>query len=119
LPDVGEQTTVLRGVSFIHPNDTNENNLVEHLLLTEKITHHFDFSDLLQVTTIRVSEKIDGVNYRQLSQKVFPTDFETGDQAVIIILDGGRQDMRITLQSSVAEGSAKNIPGTTRDELRQ
>ena len=119
MVDAGEQTIVLRSVSFSHPNDTNENDLVEHLLLTEKITHHFDFSGFSQLTTIRVSEKIDGTNYRQLSEKEFPTDFEANNTAVIIVLDGAAQDMKITLQSAVAEGSATTVPGTTRDEIRQ
>lgn len=118
MPDAGEITTVLRTVLFTHPNTTVETNLVEHLNLEELIDHHFDFSNLLQITTLRVFEKIDGSNYRQISEKVFPTDYETGTQGVVIILDGSGQDMKITLQSSIAEGSAKNIPGSVRDEIR-
>lgn len=118
MPDAGEQKISFRQVLFSHPNTTDETDLVEHLLHSEVDVHHFDFSNLLQQTTIRVFEKADGVNYELLSQKVFPDDFEVGIKVIIIVLDGGKQDMKITLQSSVAEGSAKDIPGTVRDEIR-
>ena len=118
MPDAGEITTVLRTKSFSHPNTVVETDLVEHLLLTEKINHHFDFSNLLQQTTIRVFEKIDGITYRLLSEKVFPIDYETGTDAVIIILDGAGKDMKITLESNIAEGSAKDIEASVRDTIR-
>lgn len=118
MVDAGEITTVLRTILFSHPNTTVETDLVEHLNLEELIDHHLDFSNLAQITTIRVFEKIDGSNYRQISQKVFPTDYEIGTLGVVIILDGSGQDMKITLESSIAEGSAKNIFGSIRDEIR-
>lgn len=119
MVDAGEITTVFRNIAPSHPNTIAETTLIEHLLLTERDTHHLDFSALTQVTTIRVFERTDGVNYRQLSQRVFPTDYEPGSQLVIIVLDGAAQDMKITLESSVMEGSPTIIPGTVRDELRQ
>ena len=120
MPDAGENKFVFRSVSLSHPNTVTETDLVEHEGITERDTHHLDFTNLSQVneTTIRVYEKIDGINYRQLSQKIFPTEYETGTEAVIVVLDGAGQDMKITLESSVAEGSAKTIPGTVRDEVR-
>jgi len=118
MVDAGEITAVLRSVSFDHANNTSEQDLVEHSNLTELITHHFDFSGFAQITTIRVFEKIDGTTYRQLSQRVFPTDFETDTEGVIIVLDGAGQDMKITLQSSVAEGAVVTVKGTIRDKIR-
>ncbi len=119
MPDAGEQKISFRQVLFSHPNTIVETDLIEHPLHTEIDTHYFDFSNLSQVnkTTIRVYEKTDGINYRLVSQKIFPDNFE-GVQVIIIVLDGGEQDMKITLQSSIAEGSAKDIPGTVRDEIR-
>jgi len=120
MPDVGSVTTVLRSVTLSHGPGTDEQDLVEHLSISELDDHHFDFSNLSQVneTTIRVFEKVDAITYRLLSTKIFPTDFDSGIQIVRIILDGAGQDMKITLQSSVDEGSAKTIEGTVRDEIR-
>jgi len=121
MPDVGSITTVLRNVSFTHPNSISEEILVEHLSLTELIDHHLDFTNLSQVndTTIRVFEKADGVNYQQIGEaRNFPSDYGSNTGIVRIILDGAGQDMKITLQSSVLEGSGKTINGTTRDTIR-
>jgi len=118
MVDAGEEKTVLRQISFTHPNNTDENLLVEHLNITEIDYHHFDFSNLTQVTTIRAFERIDGINYRLLASRVFPDDYEAGVETVIVVLNGSGNDMKITLQSSIAEGSAKVIPGNVRDDIR-
>lgn len=119
MVDAGEIKTVLRDVLFSHPNTTVETILVEHIDITEIDYHHFDLSNLTQITTIRAFEKTDGINYRLLAQKEYPTDFDSGVETVVIILNGAGHDMKITLQSSIAEGSAKNIPGNVRDDLRE
>lgn len=118
MVDAGEVVTVLRTRSFSHPNTIVETDLVEHLLLTEKINHHFSFRNITQQTLIRVFEKVDGTVYDQLGDTVtFPDDF--GDaKALIIVLDGAGQDMKITLESLVAEGSAKDIEASVRDTIR-
>lgn len=118
LVDAGEIKTIVGNVSFSHPNTTVETDLDEHIKLTELDYHTLDFSNLTQITTIRVYEKTDGINYRLLSQRVFPDDYDTGVETIIVILNGGGQDMKITLQSAVAEGSAKSIPGTIRNDIR-
>ncbi len=119
MPDVGSVETVLRSVSFSHTNSTSEEILVEHLSLTELIDHHFDFTNLLQQTTIRVFEKADGVTYQQIGEsRVFPDDYGVDTEIVRIVLDGAGQDMKITLQSTLLEGSAKTINGTVRDTIR-
>lgn len=119
MVDAGEIEVFFRNVLFSHPNTTAETDLTEHLLLVEKDTHHLDLSNLTQQTTIRVFEKIDGVVYKQLSSRLYPDDYELGTQVVIVILDGAGQDMKITLQSSVAEGAARAIGASVRDEIRQ
>ncbi len=120
MPDVGSVRTVFRSVSFTHGPGTDEQDLVEHLSFTEVDDHHFDFSNLSQVnaTTIRVFEKADAITYRLLSTRIFPDDYDTGIEIVEIVLNGAGQDMKITLQSSVDEGSAKTINGTVRDTIR-
>lgn len=120
MPDAGEITATLRRVTFSHGPGTDEQLLVEHLSFSEIDVHHFDFSNLSQVnsTIIRTFEKADGITYRQFGRRVFPDDYDEGTQIVIIILDGAGQDMKITLQSTVDEGSAKTIEGTVRDKIR-
>ncbi len=119
MPDVGSVTTVLRSVSFSHPNTITETTLIEHQSLTELIDHHLDFTNILQNTIIRVFEKANGINYEQVGEaRTFPTDYGTGTEIVRIVLDGAGQDMKITLQSASLEGSAKTIDGTTRDTIR-
>lgn len=123
MPDAGEIKFVFRSVSLSHPNTTTETTLVEHLLITEKDTHHFDLSNLSNPVTIRVYEKIDGAIYKLIANSLYPDQYTnqlTGltDKIVIIILDGGGQDMKITLQSDILEGSTKEIKATVRDEVR-
>jgi len=118
MPDVGSVTTVLRSISFTHGPGVDEQTLTEHLSLTELDDHHFDFSNLLEQTTIRVFEKADGITYRLLGIRVFPDDYDAGIEIVRIVLDGAGQDMKITLQSTIDEGSAKVIDGTVRDTIR-
>lgn len=118
MVDAGEITTVFRNISLSHPNGTDEIDLVEHFLLTEKDTHYLDFSNFGNEVTIRVFRRSDGVNYEQVSQRIFPTEYELDTKIVTIILDGAAQDMKITLQSSTMEGQATSILGTVRDELR-
>lgn len=118
MVNLGEVTTVFRNVTFSHPDSILEEVLVEHLNLTQLIDHHFDFSNLTQQTTIRIFEKADGVNYKLLSIRVFPDSYDAGIEIVGIILNGADQDMKITLQSTLAEGSAREIKGTVRDNRR-
>ena len=119
MVDAGEVTTVLRERTVNHPNTTAETDLIEHLLLTERITHHISFDEITQQTLIRVLEKIDGTNYENIDAggATFPDDF--GDATgVTIVLDGAGQDMKITLTSSVAEGASRELKLTARDEIR-
>ena len=89
MPDVGSMMTVLRSVSFSHGPGTTEDDLVEHLSQTELIDHHFDFTNLTQITTIRVFEKADGINYEQIGEpRVFPDDYGPNTGTVRIVLDG-------------------------------
>ncbi len=118
MVDAGEVKTVLRPILFSHPNTTVETDLVEHIGITEIDYHHFDLTNLTQATTIRAYEKTDGTNYRLLSSRVFPDDYDAGVETIILVLNGSGNDMKITLQSEIAEGSAKDIPGNVRDDIR-
>ena len=120
MVDAGEVDTVFRTPDLSHPNTTIETTLVEHLLLEEKISHTFSLINLSLVnpTTIRVFQKTDGSTYEKLAEAVYPNDFTDGVTGIELITDGKAQDMKVTLQSSVAEGSAKTIPASVRDLIR-
>lgn len=118
MPDAGEQKIVFRSVSFNHPISIAEIDLVVHAAITEKDTHHFDFSVFTQNTIIRVYERINTTDYRVIGKKIYPTDFETDVTGVTIILDGAGQDMKITLQSEIVESAIRTVVGTIRDEIR-
>lgn len=123
MPDLGAIKYVFRTFQKDHPNNISEIDLVEHLLIKEKDTHHFDFSNFENEVIIRVYEKIDGLTYTLLSNAIYPEQYTnqlTGvtDNVVIIVLDGGGNDMKITLQINTTQGGPIPITGTVRDEIR-
>ena len=69
-----------------------------------------DLNELTQNTTIRIYIKIDGTNYRLINSAVYPTDFPTNAKGVPIELYSMSVPWKITLQSAVSEGVARNIP---------
>jgi len=75
-------------------------------------------NDFVQELEIRVFEKVDNINYRQIAFKTFSTDYETGTKVITTILDGGKFDMKLTFQSVIVEGSVKNVPFTVRKITR-
>jgi hypothetical protein len=69
-----------------------------------------DMDALAQNTTVREYVQTDGANYRQISAKVFPTNFDTGTKAVILSFVQKNSAYKVTLQSAVAEGVPRDIP---------
>lgn len=118
MADAGEIKTYFETATLTHPNTTTETDLVEYIGLRDLLGISLDMTNILQTTTIRVYNKTDSTNYRQRSQKVFPTDYETGTEEIFAELDGTGQDMKITLESGTVEGSAKNIPADIRTGVR-
>jgi hypothetical protein len=119
MVDGGEVKTTFETATFNHPNTTSETDLIEFLTLKKFVVLNLDFINLTQSTTINVYDKIDGTNYRLLSTKIYPNDYDTNIIAVSVILDGGGQDMKITLTSGILEGSARDILADIRKEDRE
>lgn len=71
---------------------------------------------LVQVATVRVKEKTDGITYETVESGEFPADFD--GNLVVSALNGKGRDMKVTLQSGIAEGAARNIPHARVEELR-
>ncbi len=91
------------------------NNILEQDALviaagTQRVDIDLDMNNLTQINTVREYVPVDGVNYRQISAKAFPTVFVTGTKCVIISFVQKNTAYKITLQASVLEGVARDIP---------
>ncbi len=104
--------------TYSHSNDTNENVVLTFTAAIQDINLYLDMVNITQTSTIREYIEVDASTYRQLSAKVFPTDFDTSTKSISISFKQPNKDYKITLQSSVVEGSAKNIPYSYRTESR-
>ena len=101
--------TVTNG-TYSHSNDTNENNVLVFAAAKLKIDLFLDMVNIVQNTTIREYIEVDGTTYRLISQKVFPTDFDSNTKSVVISIEQPNKDYKVTFQSGTAEGSAKDVP---------
>ncbi len=104
--------------SYSHLNNTNEQDVLIFNATMQDVNTYLDMSNITQTSTIREYLKLDDVNYRQLTAKVFPTDFDTSTKSISISFKQPNKDYKVTLQSSVAEGSAKAIFYVIRTEPR-
>lgn len=60
-------------------------------------------------TTFTIFRKVDFINYKLDKITVYPDDFDSEIKGIPFTLDGVGGDMKITIQSSIAEGSVKNL----------
>ena len=102
--------------TYTHPNDTTEHDVLEFSADTQDIHISLDVSALTQPTEIREYEKIDGTNYRQISLKTYPDDFDTGTQAITIFFKQKNKDYKVTLKSTATEGASQSIPYVYRTD---
>lgn len=102
--------------TYTHPNDTSEHDVLEFTADTQDIFISLDVSALTQPTEIREYEKIDGTNYRQISLKTYPDDFDSGTKAITIYFKQKNKDYKVTLKSTVAEGASRDIPYVYRTD---
>ncbi len=109
--------TVTNG-TYTHANNTNEQDLLIFAAATQDINLYLDMVNITQTSTIREYIEVDGATYRQLSAKVFPTDFDTSTKSISLSFKQPNRDYKITFQSSIAEGSAKDILYSYRTESR-
>lgn len=98
--------------TIVHPAGVGEQDSLEitPAELTEYAIVLLDFNALTQNITIRVYIEIDGTNERLISSAVFPTDFPTNAMGVPVELWPMSVDWKITLQSAVTEGVARDVP---------
>ncbi len=98
---------------YAHPNSIAEQDACVFAAAIQKVSIRFDMSGLAQKTTVREKEQVDGANYREISAKVFPDDFDPGCQEVVIDYVQANALYKITFQSAVQEGGVVNIPYRT------
>lgn len=98
--------------TIVHPAGTSEEDSLEVTPseLTEYSIVFLDLNALAQTITIRNYIQIDGSNYRLISSAAFPADFPTNAKGIPVELWQLSVPWKITLQSSVTEGSDVDIP---------
>ena len=98
------------GSPYSQPNDLVEHDAIVIAAATQLVDIELDMINLTQANTVREYVQVDGATYRQISAKVFPTDFDTGTESVLFTFPQKGQLYKITMQSSVLEGGARNVP---------
>jgi len=98
------------GSPFSLVNNTDEQDAIIVAAATQLVDIELDVNALTQSNTIREHVQVDGANYRQISAKVFPTDFDAGTKAIILSFPQKNVLYKITMQASVLEGIARNVP---------
>ena len=104
----GQQGVVTSG-TFSLPNDVNEHDAIIVAATIQLVDIELDMSNLSQINTVREHVQTDGVNYRQISGKAFPTNFDPGTKSVILSFAQKNSLYKVTLQASVVEGAAKDV----------
>lgn len=94
---------------------TLQNNILEQdLIIFTAATQYIDITlflnNLTQTATVREYEGDLTDTFKQLSAKVFPADFDTGTQSVVLSFKQKNARYKITIQSSVLEGATRDIP---------
>ncbi len=114
MPDIKEERTQVNSDAHLHINNTNEHVVQEFMDLRGIVIISADLSLITKDLQVKVQERTDGVNYRIKTFKTFPTDFRSGQKTITPVLEGTGNDIKLTFQSPVAEGSDKNVPLTIR-----
>lgn len=104
MVDGGEVKTTFIKKNVAYIGTGSDVDFLTFTNLKDKIIVHISTTNLLNPTTIKVKETINGVSDHVPSTKIFPTDFDSGITSLIYVLDGGGENMKITLQS-IAAGS--------------
>ena len=119
---IGDDDTI--AVSFSdgthnHANNTDEQDITDLIFLAnkDKIEVAFDFTNLVNNTTLRIYEKIKGGTYIEQTAAVYPTDFSAKGGRFELV--GKGHDQKITIQSGTAEGSIKDVDYDIVTEVRK
>ncbi len=109
------EAIVVDGV-YNHPDGTTAQTVIEFDPAIQDISISFDMSMLAKNVRIREYEKVDGTNYQEASNKIYPTQFDPNTKDVIYSFKQKNKGYKITFTSLKAEGAIKAIPFTYRIE---
>jgi len=104
-------TKSLTKSTYNHPNGTSEQNIPDLTFTTfnNDIDASLDMTNIIQNTRIKLMEKVDNV-FEQIKEWEWPTDNDNiNDKILKIAIIGHSCDVKITITSLVAEGTAKDI----------
>jgi len=102
MVDGGEVKTTFISKAIAYIATGSDVDFISFTNLKDKIIIHIDATLLVDPTVIKVKETINGVTNRNSSKKDFPANFDNSLQALIYVLDGGGEDIKITLSSAAA-----------------
>jgi hypothetical protein len=103
-------TVSTAGSPFSLVNNLLEQDAVIIAAATQLVDIELDLNTLTQINTIREYVKVDAANYRQISAKTFPADFDTGTKAITLSFPQKGQLYKVTMQASGVEGAARDVP---------
>jgi hypothetical protein len=98
------------GSPYSQPNDVVEHDAIVVAAATQLVDIEIDVDALTQSNTIREYVQIDGANYRLITSKIYPTDFDPGVKAIVLSFPQKGQLYKITMQANVAEGAVRDVP---------
>ena len=114
MPDLGNSRTQFFIQTKSHSNTTSDQVLISFSNLKNLVTLHMDMTLFTGDVTVKVFEDTTDL----LSTKIYPTDYDTDIDIIVVVLDGAGQDMNVTLNTPSEEGTSRNVVITSREETR-
>ena len=110
----GGMTWIPRAVvatsAYAHQIGVGEADALVFAAAIQEIEVRFDMNALLQITTVREYEQVNGADYRLITARIFPTDFDVGCTAVVVAFKQANALYRITFQSALVEAGIISVP---------
>ena len=99
-----------------HTNGTTEQDVIEETANEDFVYVSFDMTELTQNMIVRVYEKVNGTDYEIQVEQTFPTNWPANVESIEYELAGKGRDQKITMESVVAEGAARDVHWARRTE---
>lgn len=108
--DLSQSRTQYENIDFTLVVSTGEQVIAEFTTLRDLVHIDLDLDELTVDATIEIFEKTDGGNYVLVTTALFPDDFNDNVLVVGAELDGGGQDIKLTITTPIAEAMSRTIP---------
>lgn len=96
--------------TFTLANDALEQDAIIFVAAKQIVHIRFDMNACVGTIIVREKEQVNAADYRQLSVKAYPADFDLGTKAISITHVCVGVLYKVTMQAQVAEGVARDIP---------